>query len=294
MDQNALLHKAMQARRCIMRRQIFLPIIHENPYLCFPESVGWYKDEPGHYALRDKNEFNYFNLHIVISGKGYLKSKNQVHLLQEGDAFFYFPLEEQNYYSDSENPWEILWVHFEGNYLNEFFIERGLHLSNVWTLKLWNNVKNSIIKLLEEAEQYAILHQSTLSTLTFGIISEFISQAETLTVNKGTDIYNRIIGILPKMREMSVKPFVLRLWSDELNISTYYFCKMFRKATGMSPTNFIMLCRLQKSKQLLMEKKDWTVKQIALECGYPSISYFGRLFLENEGLTPTEYRKKHQ
>jgi AraC-like DNA-binding protein len=67
---------------------------------------------------------------------------------------------------------------------------------------------------------------------------------------------------------------------------------MFKKTTGISPTSFIMLCRLQKSKQLLMEKREWTVKQIALECGYPSISYFGRLFLENEGLTPLEYRKK--
>lgn len=285
------------ANRCVMqwvkmKRQIFLPMIHENPYFCFPESVGWYKDEPGHYAVREKNQLNYFNLHIVISGKGYLKTGNKIHMLQQGDAFLYFPLEEQYYYSDRDNPWEILWVHFNGCYLNEFFIEKGLHLSKVWTLKLWDNIKNAIINLLEEAEKHAILHQSALSTLTYGIISEFISQAEILTANKGVDVYNRIIQILPQMREMSAKPFELKYWSDELNISTYYFCKMFKKATGMSPSNFTMLCRLQKSKQLLMEKRDWTVKQIALECGYSSISYFGRLFLENEGVTPAEYRKK--
>jgi AraC-like DNA-binding protein len=275
-----------------MKKHIFLPIIHENPYFCFPESVGWYRDEPSHYAIRNKNEFNYFNLHVVISGKGYLKSKDSIHVLQQGDSFFYFPREEQHYYSDRDNPWEVVWVHFSGNYLKEFFIEKGCHLSNVWTLKLWSNVKNAIVNLLEEAERYAILHPSTLSTLTYGIISEFISQAEPLTVNKGVDIYNRIVGILPKMRELSARPFELKYWSDELNISTYYFCKMFKKTTGMSPTNFVMLCRLQKSKQLLMERREWTIKQIALECGYPSISYFGRLFLENEGLTPAEYRRK--
>lgn len=38
-----------------MRRQIFLPMIHENPYFCFPESVGWYKEEPGHCAIRKRN-----------------------------------------------------------------------------------------------------------------------------------------------------------------------------------------------------------------------------------------------
>jgi AraC-like DNA-binding protein len=275
-----------------MKQQVFLPVMHEHPYFCFPEAVGWYKDDPKHCSIREKNEFNYFNLHVVVSGKGYLKSKDGIHILQQGDAFLYFPLEEQYYYSDEENPWEIMWVHFNGSYLKEFFIGKGFHLSNVWTIKLWSNIKNAIINLLEEAENFAILHPSTLSTLTYGIIAEFLAQAEPLTANKGFDVYNRIVGILPKMRENSSKPFELKYWAEELNISTYYFCKTFKKTTGMSPSNFIMLCRLQKSKQLLIEKKEWTVKQIALEVGYPSISYFGRLFLENEGLTPAEYRKK--
>lgn len=276
-----------------MKRQVFLPIIHDNPYFCFPESVGWYQEEPNHQAKRSKNEFPYFNLHVVLKGKGYLHTRKETHILSQGDCFLYFPYEEQYYYSDRDNPWEVIWVHFSGNHLAEFLIERGLHLSNVWTLKLWNNVVAAIIELLKEVEDSGILHPSALSTLTYGIISEVITQIEPLTVNKGPDIYNRIVLLLPKMREFASKPFVLKHWSDELGISTFYFCKIFKKTTGMSPTNFIMLCRLQKSKQLLIDQRDFTVKQIALECGYPSISYFGRLFHENEGMTPADYRKKH-
>lgn len=276
-----------------MKRQVFLPIIHENPYFCFPESVGWYKEDPSHFAKREKNELNYFNLHVVLKGKGYLQTRKETHMLSQGDCFIYFPHEEQYYYSDKENPWEVVWVHFAGIHLTEFLIEKGIHQSNVWTLRLWSNIKDAIIELLNEAENYAILHPSVLSTLTYGILAEFITQIEPLTVNKGPDIYNKIVALLPKMRELSSKAFELKYWSDELNISTFYFCKIFKRTTGMTPTNFIMLCRLQKSKQLLMEQRDLTVRQIALECGYPSISYFGRLFLENEGVTPVEYRKQH-
>jgi AraC-like DNA-binding protein len=215
-------------------------------------------------------------------------------VLQQGDAFLYFPSEEQYYYADAEDPWEILWVHFTGKNLREFFIENGFHLSNVWTLKIWTNIKPSIIALLEEAEQFTILHPATISALTYGIIAEFIYQAEPLTANKGYSLYSRIVEILPRMRELSSRPFELKYWSDQLNISTYYFCKMFKKAIGMSPTNFITLCRLQKAKQLLKERRDLTVKQIAIEVGYPSICYFGRLFLENEGMTPAEYRKSNK
>lgn len=276
-----------------MKRQVFLPIIHENPYFCFPESVGWYRDEPTHFAKRDKNELNNFNLHVVLKGKGFLQTKKETHILSQGDCFLYFPGEAQCYYSDEDNPWEVVWVHFAGNHLSEFIIEKGIHLSNVWTLRLWSNVGDAILELLHEAENYAILHPAALSTLTYRIIMEFITQIEPLTVNKGPDIYKKIIALLPKMRELSSKPFVLKYWSDELNISTFYFCKIFKKTTGMSPSNFIMLCRLQKSKQLLMEKRDFTVRQISIECGYPSTSYFGRLFLENEAMTPAEYRRKH-
>lgn len=276
-----------------MKRRIFLPVIQEHPYFCFPESVGWYNNHPRHSVIRKVGELKNYNLHLVIDGKGYLIANGITYTLQQGDAFLYFPMQEQVYYSDEENPWEVLWVHFNGNHLKEFFIERGFHRANVFTLKLWKNIYNSLIILLKEAEQYTILHPSTLSVLTYGIIAEFINQAVPLTPNKGYDLCDRIIDILPQMQKSSAYPFVLSQWSEQIGISTFYFCKMFKKTAGMSPSDFIKLCRLLNAKQLLLEKSDWTIKQIALEIGYPSISYFGRLFLENEGVSPTEYRKKH-
>lgn len=275
-----------------MRRQVFLPNLQENPYFCFPEAVGWYQKEPLHYAYREKDTFPFFNLHVVLSGKGYIKCNSEVHMLQQGDAFLYFPYEEQEYYSDKENPWEVVWVHFNGRYLKEYFLEKAYQLSNVWTLKFFGNLREMIISLLEETEENVMLQQSKLSMLTYGVIAEFITQAEPLTTNKSVDIYYRILDILPKMREDSGKAFSLHQWAEQVGISSFYFCKMFKKATGVTPNKFITLCRLQKAKQLLIEHSDWTVKRIALECGYPSISYFGRLFLENEGQTPASYRRQ--
>lgn len=276
-----------------MKRRIFLPVIQEHPYFCFPESVGWYIQYSQHKVHRQNGESNNYNLHIVIGGKGYLVSEGATYTLRQGDAFFYFPLQEQHYYADEEDPWEVLWVHFNGKHLKEFFVERGFHRTHVWTLKQWKYLKTSILSLLEEAERYTILHPVVLSTLTYGIITDFITQAVPLTPNKGYGLLDRIMDILPKMQELSSSPFELQVWADRIGISKYYFCRIFRQATGMSPTDFIKLCRLQKAKQLLLEKSDWTVKQISLEVGYPSVSYFGKIFRKNEGVTPEEYRRKH-
>lgn len=32
-----------------MRRQVFLPNIHDNPYIYFPEAVGWYEGDRDHW-----------------------------------------------------------------------------------------------------------------------------------------------------------------------------------------------------------------------------------------------------
>ena len=275
-----------------MRRQAFLPLIHNHPYFCFPEAVGWYHSDPHHQVNRVSKELGCFNLHIVLSGKGYVKTETREYVLQQGDAFLYFPSDAQIYYSDQEQPWEIMWLHFNGSYLIDYLMGKGFHLSHVWTFKQHGTIKTAILNLLVEAERYAILHSSTLSTLTYSVLSEFISQAEPLNPNRGV-LYQRVIDLLPKMREQAARPFQLDFWAGELQLSTYYFCRIFKKATGMSPTNFITLCRLQKAKQLLIEQKHWTVKQVALECGYPSISYFGKIFLTNEGITPLAYRNRY-
>ena len=277
-----------------MKRQIFLPAVHKHPYFCFPEAVGWYRDRPQHSVRRIAGEADSYNIHLVINGRGYMTVEGKTYTLQQGDAFLYFPGEEQVYYSDGECPWEVQWVHFNGNLLKEFFIERGFHRANGYTIKSWKALSNSIAALLDEAEEFSILHPSTLSALTYGIIAEFISQAIPLTQNKGSDLYDRIIGLLPRIRQASASPFILRQWSEYTGISTFYFCRVFKKATGMPPTEFVKLCRLQNAKQLLLEKRNWSVKRIALETGYPSISYFGRIFRENEGVSPAEFRKMHE
>ncbi len=274
-----------------MTRHIFLPVIQEHPFFCFPESVGWYKDVPEHFVNRIKGESATFNLHIVLSGKGHVEVDGVTYSLKCGDAFLFFPYERQHYYSDLNDPWEIMWVHFDGSLIKEFFMEKGCFITSVWSIKQLNNLKDSILKLLEEAEQFTILHPSCLSTLLYGIISEFIYQAIPFASNSGLDLYSKVISILPRMRELSSNQFSLQYWADKLEISTYYFCKIFKKVTGLTPTKFVTLCRLQKAKQLLIESS-LTVKQISIEVGYPSTSYFGRIFMENEGMSPGDYRKR--
>lgn len=76
--------------------------------------------------------------------------------------------------------------------------------------------------------------------------------------------------------------------ADQTDISEVYFRKLFLKNFGISPKQYIIDMRIQKAKQMLIERKN-SVTQISEECGFSSIYHFCRIFKEKTGLTPTEY-----
>jgi len=71
------------------------------------------------------------------------------------------------------------------------------------------------------------------------------------------------------------------------------FFQGFRDLTGLAPGRFLLRLRLQHAAYLL-QYTDRPVTDIALECGFGSVSYFNRRFKEYSGLAPTEHRREHR
>jgi transcriptional regulator GlxA family with amidase domain len=63
--------------------------------------------------------------------------------------------------------------------------------------------------------------------------------------------------------------------------------------TGYSPNKFIRLVRLNKAKGLLKQSAE-PIGSIALDCGYVDPGYFSRIFKQDTGLTPQEWRMEKQ
>lgn len=280
-----------------MKRQVHFPTLVDQPYFCFPESVGRYTESPEHSVTRVIGALNNFNIHYVAAGKGYVKSEGKTYTLQKGDAVLYFPMSAQSYHSSEDEPWDVLWVHFYGSEpLLNYMLERRLHLSPVWTLRQPSRLEEAHERLLDESEQNKLLHPSRLSALTYAAIAEFVTQAEPFSDSAtsgaagAADAYERIVRLLPVMQSEACEPFELDRWADSAGVSTYYFCKLFRKATQMTPMDFVTRCRLQAAKQWLLERKEAGIGDIARDAGYPSASYFNKRFLEYEGMTPSQYR----
>ena len=74
-----------------------------------------------------------------------------------------------------------------------------------------------------------------------------------------------------------------------VNTSTFYFCKMFKKVTGINFTDYLSRIRIEKSKNLLLNP-NLRVSEIAFAVGFQSLTHFNRVFKKILGQSPTEYR----
>jgi len=74
-----------------------------------------------------------------------------------------------------------------------------------------------------------------------------------------------------------------------VNMSSYYFCKTFKKVVGINFTDYVARVRIEKSKNLLLNP-NLRVSEIAFEVGFQSLTHFNRVFKKVLGQSPTEYR----
>ncbi|MCL1990048.1 MAG: AraC family transcriptional regulator [Defluviitaleaceae bacterium] len=81
--------------------------------------------------------------------------------------------------------------------------------------------------------------------------------------------------------------------SNELNLNLYYFCSLFKSETGLNFNQYLNQLRIDKSKALLVRTQD-SIVDIAMAVGFNNHTYFSLTFKKLTGMTPTEYRKKHQ
>ncbi|MDP1579172.1 MAG: PocR ligand-binding domain-containing protein [Candidatus Didemnitutus sp.] len=85
----------------------------------------------------------------------------------------------------------------------------------------------------------------------------------------------------------------LRQVAGAVNTSAFYFCKMFKQATGLTFTDYLARVRIEKVKNLLINPHK-RISEAAYEAGFQSLSQFNRVFRKIVGEAPTTWREKLQ
>lgn len=93
------------------------------------------------------------------------------------------------------------------------------------------------------------------------------------------------------IRDHIVEDLSLSGVAKAVNMSTFYFCKMFTRHAGVHFTQFVSEARTERARQLLLNPK-LRVSEIAYAVGFQSLTHFNRVFKNMVGHSPSEFRSR--
>ncbi|WP_040951978.1 response regulator transcription factor [Gorillibacterium massiliense] len=77
--------------------------------------------------------------------------------------------------------------------------------------------------------------------------------------------------------------------AEHVHLNGSYFSVLFKDQIQMNFTEYVARRKLQKAKELLL-KTNLPIAEIADRIGYQTVKYFNKLFKDNEGMSPGQYR----
>lgn len=81
--------------------------------------------------------------------------------------------------------------------------------------------------------------------------------------------------------------------ADYVHLSKNYFSLLFKRQTGLNFIDYLIELRIREAKRLLGQN-DARIGEVAKAAGFNDVKYFSRIFKKVVGITPMEYREKHQ
>ncbi len=151
---------------------------------------------------------------------------------------------------------------------------------------------------------YCIAHSASSAILSFAAELQRVSDPYTkiglmyriLGTALGIEQREKIPEIIrPQLEYIRENPGNPELSNGSLaamtNISEVYFRKLFVRAFGVSPHEYITRLRIEKAKQLLLCGKN--VSETAQLCGFASLYYFSGAFKKATGCSPSDFARRH-
>ncbi len=146
-------------------------------------------------------------------------------------------------------------------------------------------------KLNHEQYQYKIISAATLAEacdLMERLMASFIDQMGQYVQNNSQLLAKQAVAFIQQNYDKKIS---LRDVAENVNLSKYYLCSIFKEETGDNVSNYINKLRIEKAK-LLLHKKDRKIKEIFEEVGYSNQQYFSKVFKKLTGMTVLEYKDK--
>lgn len=247
-------------------------------------SCGHYHTINGYSFHRD---FYPYMLFLYVKGGmirlDYMGNSYQV----RAGEFFFIDCQEKHFYYTPKNC-EFYYIHFDGLNCHQIYPLIYKNFGCLFHQKDYPEliqILKRIIYINREEQQITEAGYSRLiADLLFGIMApEASSDADAEDIPA---VRNTISYIQNHLDEN----LTIQLLAERVFLSPYYFSRLFKKKTGYSPYEYIIISRINRAKYLLKTTK-LPLEEIAAASGYHSAGRFINAFSERVGIPPERFRR---
>jgi len=141
---------------------------------------------------------------------------------------------------------------------------------------------------LESESTNSRLYVDGLTTaLSAHLLSQYCTVQQTLREYQGGLPKYKLQQVIDYIQAHLAEDISLEEISNELSMSRYYFCRLFKQNMGISPYQYVIQCRIDRAKDLLLQGRN-SIAEVALLVGFTSQSHFTKHFKRLVGVTPKQ------
>jgi AraC-like DNA-binding protein len=242
---------------------------------------------------------------LVLEGRLGIGINSGYRTLETGDMAM-FASGDIHYYDSKDNQSTVLIIVFRPEIIDSIVdLAAGSHTTNIIiskTMMTTAGLGESVLtemKICFEAiftelngqkEEYKTLIKARLIELV-GLFHRYQTRMAENAVD--STLGNGNVKLLQKairfINENYAHDISLEDISDHLNISPFYFSRIFSKSTGLTFKSYVNSYRIEKAQNLIVSTAR-PIIDIAYDCGFSSIRTFNRVFKSINGKTPSNVR----
>lgn len=250
----------------------------------YPTELGYFPEAKYHYKDRKIGAEQQLLLYC-LKGKGTVTIGQMTFALEARQAIWIAKGTPHIYYADDQDPWSILWLHFQLTESDDYPLKNQPTPQH--SLEKSAVVEKHFSELFTLCEKEYTTHNTIcISKLIPVILTDIFFLPDRTNTDHQSLLQNQAINY---MLDHLTENLTISKIADHLEISESYLSLIFNKYQGSGPIDYLLDLRVGQASKLL-RISNLKVYEIAHAVGYSDPYYFSRLFKKKTGMSPKEYR----
>jgi len=228
-----------------------------------------------------------------VHGEGELITGGKTYRIKEGCGMLLVKDIAHEYYSVSPN-WIVDWIVFDGDQVMSFLLQNAnINSSRLLYTNRPDLFSSRIREVMEIIKSGNALSSIRCSGILYSLLTDIMQYTSDQPNNSSLSQHLRLKPVFDYIDQNYDKTLALEDLAAISEVTPQHLCTIFKKTTSIRIFQYINSVRIKKSKELLLQNPQMSIKEVSNASGFDDFNYFCSVFKKHENITPGQFRKLH-